>query len=322
MSGRLRRFASWFVLLASVGWVLHFFVTNPEEFGLLLSLHPVALGLLLALQVVFLLLHAQRYRIVLEKCSERSVAFAPWFRLFVVGRFFNAVMPQLGSAYRGFRLKELFGITWTRYFGALFAFAWMSTGFNLVFALAVVLAIEPALTVSGIPGAAVLLAGFVLVAAGPFAALAVLRARMWHINRLVWLQERILEALSIVLGNLRDGPHMAKNSLLALAAAVHGSLMFALLFWSLGLPTNASDIVIFYTVLHLSSVVMLTPGNLGVREVLFGILGESMGVGMAEGLLVSALLRVTDYAMMTLLAMTVGGVSVLRQVSQYRAGWR
>lgn len=70
---------------------------------------------------------------------------------------------------------------------------------------------------------------------------------------------------------------------------------------------------------HRPTSINLPPGNLGVRKVAFGLLADLTGIGMAEGMLVSALLRVVGYIALFAVALAMGGLGVLRQAERYRS---
>jgi hypothetical protein len=71
-------------------------------------------------------------------------------------------------------------------------------------------------------------------------------------------------------------------------------------------------LAVFYALFKLSFYINLTPGNLGVQEVVWGKLSELMGIGMAQGVLVSAFVRVVSTGVILVLGIALGGWDMLR----------
>ena len=56
-------------------------------------------------------------------------------------------------------------------------------------------------------------------------------------------------------------------------------------------------------------------GNLGVREILYGLLGAQMGIGETEGILASVTIRVLSFLTLIVLGVSFGGIGLLRNPS-------
>ena len=112
--------------------------------------------------------------------------------------------------------------------------------------------------------------------------------------------------------NLADRIYLLKIILLGLAVFARTILLYHLYFLTLGLPLDFTALAVFYAFSKLSFYVNLTPGNLGVQEILWGALSEWMGIGMAQGVLVSALARVFNTGVILILGACIGGWDLFR----------
>jgi len=83
----------------------------------------------------------------------------------------------------------------------------------------------------------------------------------------------------------------------------------------LDLPSAA----LFFTVLTLLNQIVITPGNLGIKEVAYGVLAQQLQIGMAQGILVSLILRVLTLVVTTALGLAFGGRGLLSRSGQNRA---
>ncbi|MDH3605934.1 MAG: hypothetical protein OER12_02950, partial [Acidimicrobiia bacterium] len=129
-----RRAVGLAVMVAAVGYVGWRILSDDEAREALVSIPAGAVAGLIALQVIYLLPQAYRYLIALRQATTRTIPALGWFRLFVVGRFLNALIPQGGTAYRGLRLKEDYGVPIANYLGGFVAFTWLSTVLNMIIA--------------------------------------------------------------------------------------------------------------------------------------------------------------------------------------------
>jgi len=64
--------------------------------------------------------------------------------------------------------------------------------------------------------------------------------------------------------------------------------------------------------LQLATYVAVTPGNLGLQELAFGVLAVGLGSAAVDGVVVSALVRVTGVVAIVAFALPLGGVQALR----------
>ena len=318
MKPNLKRNLQWLLLILSTGFMVHFFSTNREEVRLLLNIRPGEAVTLILLHLVYFVLHGYRYRIVLVKCSGRALGFYPWFRLFILGRFLNTMVPQLGNLYRAVRLKEDHQVTYTRYVSSFFSFAWMDTCFNLLAGAIVIGLVNPGLRVGSLPATHLLLWLAGLFGGIPIVLEVFFRNLTIRARFLSWLHAKLAEVLRVSVGNLRHGGYMAKVFLMGLVVFAEMGVVLYVGFHSLGIRVGVGEVIFFYVLLKLATYVNLTPGNIGALEIGFGVLGEQMGIGMGEGMLVSAVLRVVRYIALFGLALPMGGLDVFRQRKSYR----
>lgn len=318
MRPSLKTVASWTLTLGCAGFIVHLFATEQANLGLLsrISLHDIVVITLL--QAGQLLLNAFRYLLIVEKCSGQSIAFIPWLRVYVFARLVNLILPQAGNVYRALRLKKLFQVSYTRYAGSFLAFGWIGASLNLAIAAAAVALWAPELqfgTVSAHWWLLMLALGF---ACGPLVLDQAVR-RIPAQGRLLRMRASAGEAVGSAVLAVTDLGHFGWAVGLGLSAFTLACLVFYVSFLSLGIELGAGELALFYAVLQLSTYVQLTPGNLAVQEIAFGLMGEHIGIGMGEGIVVAALLRLCGYAALALLAAPMGILNLFRQMRGARS---
>ena len=102
---------------------------------------------------------------------------------------------------------------------------------------------------------------------------------------------------------------------------VLGSLIFAawmyMSYRALGFEVELARVLVAGVVVQLSFLVVLTPGNLGIREALTGFVSQLIGLGFAEGVIVTLLQR----GVSLLVFSVVGGLfGVMLSRALHRAG--
>ncbi len=318
MKRGFKRALQWFVALGCVGYIVRFLLQNRSDLRLVVAFSPPTIGLLLGLSATYLALHSYRYQIVLEKCSGSRIPVFPWFKLFALSTFLNQFIPQTGTVYRGIRLKQDYHVAYTRYVSSYASFAWIDTFLNLIFAFVVLSVAAPGLRLWGLGASKLLLTATGLVIAGPILFEAVFSRIRIPDGHIAWVHSKLAEALTVSVRSLRDWRYMLKLVLLNLVVfAVVVTLLYAC-FQVLNVRASLPALALFYVLHKMSGYVIVTPGNLGVLELAYGLIGKQMQVGMAQAVIVVAMLRVLSFVVLVPFGLACGGVDLLRNRSQYQ----
>ena len=111
----------------------------------------------------------------------------------------------------------------------------------------------------------------------------------------------------------RDLMWLTRVMVLGAFVFVFATANVALCFTALGQPALIGEAALFYSVLQISNLVKVTPGNLGAQEMAFGILGSQATVGMSEGILASAVFRAGAMLTLAAVALPLGARNRLTQ---------
>ncbi|MCY2931827.1 MAG: lysylphosphatidylglycerol synthase transmembrane domain-containing protein [Planctomycetota bacterium] len=301
------------LLAACAGGVVYVFHRNRDDLKLLLHVGPWIAVALAGLFIAQYLLQGLRYQFVLTKVADARIAFAEWFRLFVLSQWLNIFFPQLGNVYRGVQLKKFHGVSYTGYVSSYVAFAWLDTGINLLVTLAVLAAAPTPLRVAGLPAwgfVTALLAGTLLVPPVLWAFLSLPVARNRH---LAWLHAKSRQVVGGLRQSVTGAGYLAATVALGAAVFAITTLTFGVCFLGLGVPVSLPALALFCALYKLSTYVIITPGNLGLLELACAVLGEQVHVGMGPGLLACGMVRVAGYAVLAVLAVAMGGLRLLRR---------
>ncbi|MBN1818622.1 MAG: flippase-like domain-containing protein [Sedimentisphaerales bacterium] len=315
---RLKGIVQYALLLFCVAYIIRFFWNNQESLNTLLSLDLWALGMLAVLSVISLFLQSFRQRIILHKINAMHIPYMHWFRIFILGTFLNRVFSQFGNIYRGIRLKKEYGISYTHYISIYVSFSWLDTTLNFLIALAVVGLLDRSLQIGSVRAVWLLLLLAIAVAVVPLllhGLASFLRTRIPYFS---WLQTRLGEVLRVTVAGASDPLYLAKVALTGLLSFALTLSVFYVSFKALGMEVPWPVLALFCVIMKLSNQIVLTPGNLGVRELAYGILGELAGVGMAQALLVSLITRIMNTSVIIFMGIAFGGLGLLFHRDQYQ----
>jgi len=307
MLRRYKKIIQWLLAAGCLIYIVAFFRKNSQELQLLTNLNPLYLIALASLIFLGHLIFTYRFHMVLKKCTGKTIPFWHWFKMVILGRFLSTIAPQAGNIYRSITLKQNYQIPHAHYAGSLFAVTWMDAIFNFIIAGIILLLFQPEMLLGGIRMWLLLLLLAVGLALVPIMLKILIGRWRFHNPRIKWLHNRLSELLKVSLSTLGDGPFMFKFFLIGIISFINAVAAFYLCFGSLGIQVNLSLLALFYVILKLSNQIMITPGNLGIREIAYGLISQHMQIGMTQGILVSVLIRLISTIVIIILGFFLGG---------------
>jgi len=312
MTVRARRVLPWLALALAIGAAVVLVAARGEDVRTLAALRPSFVIALLAMQVLYLIVQSARFHVVLVRFAEHPVGFWPWTRMFVIGRFLNLFVPQAGNVYRAVELRRRFDVTVQSFLVAFVNAPWLAMILNFLFGAAFVGLLAPTATVAGWPLWILLLGATLATSLAPLVALSVLPLFPERWRWTAWLRARLGEMVRVTLRSVREPRYLARVSWWTLLAFVQASAMLWIGFVALGIPVGVAEAIAFYVLLQLATYVQLTPGNLGLQELAFAALSAGFGATVADGILVSTIVRITGVISLVVAALPLGGLEALR----------
>ena len=314
---QIKKILKFIIVLACIIYLVRFFYANRDSLQIAFNLNFLTIVYIIVLSIIYLLLYSYRFKIILEKCSGCRVPFFPWFKILILSRFLNMVFSQMGNIYRGLSLKKDYNISYTRYISSFTSFAWMDTCLNLITGIVVIVIVKPDMKVGQFEAWLVLLVLICIALPVPVAAQILLRKTNFKYSSLVWVKSKLSEVLTVTFNNLKDKIYLSRIIILGLVLFGQSILGYYILFRSFDIRLGLPELAVFYILLKVSFFFQITPGNIGIQEIAHGFLGEQIGVGMAEGILVSVVIRIISTTLIILLGLFSGGIDLLRHRKDY-----
>lgn len=291
-----------FAALAAILWL------NRSDLDALKSITPLAAGFLVVLQVLYLVPQSYRYELIIERHINRDIDSISWFRIFVVGTLLNNFMMQAGLVYRSAALRRLAGVGLTAYVGSYATFAWLSLLLNSVVALVLLGAGSPNTQMGPVPAWSVMATVTALLIAGPIL--------LHRISTAIDSDRRLFRAAHGIITSVVELPRnrafLGRFLWVSLLATALGTAVVATAAAALDVSVSIGEAALFLALVQIAGLIILTPGNIGLRELAFTAVGGALGTGAVNGLLISAVTRAT--AIIALLA-AAGGARALERIA-------
>ncbi len=313
------RWMRWILALAGCGLAGYFFWKERTSLLRALSINPIVVVSIFVLTAVYFAFQAYRYLVVINKCTAEKVPYLGWFRVFVLGLFLNRFIPQAGNLYRGVVLKRDYKVSYTDYLTSYISFIWMEICLNFFLALVVVVSTTPYLRIWSWPAwffLSIMMTGIMIL---PFVFIGFFHVFRPRTQKLEWIRRKLREVFQTTVKNLRDLKYVFVVVVLGIFAFGQHATLHYICFIAFGYSLSLSALALFYALHKLSSNFSITPGNLGIRELAYGVLSHALGIGMAEGIMISAVLRVLVYITVIVMALPMGGFSLLTSRERTKA---
>ncbi len=285
------------VLVVSLALVIGYSFCHGSDLRIIFRLDLSDTGLLIIINIFANFVAAYRLHLTLSWSGLKHTQFVSLLRIFFASRFANFYVTQGANAYRAVKLKKDYAFS---YSGSLGVMA-VITCFDVASVLFVT-----GLLVLGATGfkslAGLLLLGAAAGVLSPLLALPPLVRRLGPAGASAeagwrgWAGGRIRVMAEVVGRCTKDLRTMA--FLAGMTITVYLALLgaTAVCLAAFGRDVSMFDAALLTSVLVLSRAVNIVPGNLGVSELLTGV---SAGVLMDEamyGVMISAIFRVIDFA--------------------------
>jgi uncharacterized protein (TIRG00374 family) len=268
-----------------------FVYKHRQEFQFILSINTGYILPSLLLIGAGQVLTAYHFNLVIT-CVSHPISFFSAFKYFTLGGFINVFVPHGGGVYRAVMFKKDGNIRYRDGISILVSFGWLNSLVSLGLGIVIVALYKPAMQFQGVP----VLLFFILLLL--VQVLSIRALDLW-VQRFHSLRREGLRSIRQMGGDIVERiTTVMKNAPLLLKSIILIGLNVGLTIWalyllfaSIGVPADITFLTIYAVTIRLSSVIELTPGNLGVREFVFGLLSSGMGQGAAQGIAISMMWR-------------------------------
>ncbi|HEX6273487.1 MAG TPA: lysylphosphatidylglycerol synthase transmembrane domain-containing protein [Polyangiaceae bacterium] len=306
---RLRSLVSFVLLVGSAAYVGHVLFEQRAELARVLELNPAIIVIIFSLMGVSHLQRTYEFTFMLRKLGVRE-PFAEGFLLTAAGFLLNHLPFNAGLVMRASVLKRDHSLPYASYLALVTVNALVNVSVAALLGLVVTLA-EPPETGFAWPLVALFAALLVVAVGSVFLPLTKLSFGSTFLGRHLG---RLATGIALIRGN---GSSILVLIGVALAKVTGAALRAWLCFELLGAEVSFLGAALLASTTIVFTLVNVTPGNLGLREVVMAAVSTQLGASYAVGMAAASIDRVVllFYTVVTGLP----GLYALRRRGPFRA---
>lgn len=291
----LGRYLQYFFIIAAFAMIGNYFLGHREEWALFRSVPVAAMfyagGFFFAINI----LASCKILLILRDLKLRGVTFFQWFQIFVVSRFISFHFSQGGNIYRIIKLKKSCDFAYTKSISMTIFFIWMEVVINFFITgcCVHVLRLKSAPQYQSVP--TFFFAVIVLLLVTPYMFRFLLdRVSIRH-QGIMWLKDRISDLIQMLIGQIHNGRLFLIYTILTLLIFVFLNIAVYICFDAVQIRLSVVEVLLFTVVLFMSRLINLTPGNIGLTELICGFFSPYLGITVGSGIIVSGVIRIVEY---------------------------
>ncbi len=275
------------ILFICLAVIARYFITHQEELKSLFNLRVVDI---LSLSILGLFIHltmSYKMLLILHKLGLKKIDHGQWIRIFTISRFLNLYLIQGGNIYRGVKLKQNYRFSYTESISGMAIFSWFEAVFLLLISIVMILFFDHRMRLAGFQVLWILMTLLISFLFLPLAITIVLR----YCPR-SWIHEKLTQLMESFFANVKDLRLLVVLFILSLITFLIYIWQIFIVFHSIGNSIFLSQTIAFTAITLLSGSINITPGNIGVTELMYGYLSKIMGQSMGSGIIVCGILRI------------------------------
>ncbi len=295
MQHSMRNILKYILLIVCLGFIVRYFLTYTDEFSQLANISPQFILILIAFGVLSHSIMGLKLFMILKKQGLVQLNFMRWFKIFTISRFINYHITQGGNIYRSITLKKQYQFPYTQSISCITLFTWLESVFMLILTIAIIARTIPDLTLLGINTlllTGVLLLLFLLI---PFGGEKILKLIHLANERLKWAHTKVSDVTREVKDVITDIPFIGQMFVINIVSFFVFIIFIYTAFVAIGSSINFLTMPLFTVLTQLSGILNITPGNLGITEIIYGVLATESGSSIGAGILACGILRVIWY---------------------------
>jgi uncharacterized membrane protein YbhN (UPF0104 family) len=297
------RWVSWLVAIIGVCILVALVVRSGAPLDTI-DLSVASVALLLISQVAYLVTESLRMQSILQESAGMKFDPLVMFRIFVMARILNLVVPQSGNVYRIASLKDRYNAPIVETTGGLASFVWISVTASLALSTFLTIISDPS-SGEGTAVSVQVLAGLTIASiAAPWILLA-LASRINSDNAFLTKLQRASSAALDVVKHPRVLLHFLGYWALSLIVIM---IMYATAFSMVGPVPSTAALIAIYALVQATSFVVITPGNIGIQDLGFAAVAIAFGSEPAAAAAAALIIRISGVAVTAAVGLVVVAV--------------
>ena len=279
---------------------------HREELHQLSNFSAMHITLWIMCQITFTLVTGIKMLIVHKGFGLKDMALFQWLKIFFISRFIASNVSQGGKVYRYVTLKNTYGFTFTKSIGVSTFLLWYDAAFSLGMLVLFLLAYGEPFVLRNVNILHIIFPLWMLCLCGPFVGTMVVSRLPGTGERMQWVRQKF-EELTMSFQQITKNPAFFAVLLMwsGLNFAILCTAMY-IFFHGLGITQMTGvQTGLFSATIISSNILSVTPNNVGIMELIIGLLGETVGVTLANTIVASGGLRILMYIITAVLTLII-----------------
>jgi len=301
----LKKIINIFFTISVISLFILYFLRNQEDIRSVLNVDPVYLVSISLMMIILFFLEGIFIKIVL-KAFNKDIKIHESFYVSTLSRIGNYLLPlRAGIAMRATYLKKKFSFPYSQFISTLYGYYIILFLLYSAFALSGLaykyIATRESYIVLTLffTGIFITMIIFSLVKI-PIEKVPSTKNRA--INTIIKILKKILNGWNIIISNKKT---LLNLFLISLGNILLNVVIFLLEFGALGIKSSIENIILYSSLSGVSLLVSITPGSLGLREAIFMLTSQSLGISNEIIMQMALLDRGIMFALLTVLAIPV-----------------
>lgn len=315
---KLLKYLKIVITIAVLGFFVYYFINNKEDLLKVLSVPILPLvGIMISYSIVFYL-NGVFIKVIL-KTFKKKISLIESFYVSVISSLGNYFLPMRGGAViRSVYLKKNFEFPYEYFVSTLYGYYIIVFLVNAFVGLISLVVISIKYGVTSIP--------LYLFFGGLFVAMLVLSFVKFPVKKIKGSKNKVLDKVLSVIKNILEGWNMIVENkrllisliVITLVALVAGIALFYFEFRALSIDASIMNVILYNCLSGVSLLVSITPGSLGIREGIFSITSDILGISNEQIMQLALLDRGVSVIVLVVLFVVLWVIKCLTEKKQIK----
>ncbi len=301
INGRLKILFQIIILTVFLTIIAAHLLSHKDEVSVLRHIEPNHIAKIVLVLLFAYLIYSANLFYIIQKLGMHGLKFIEWFKICTVSRFINFHVMQGANVFQGLKLKAEYQFPYTNSLSMITFFGWFQAVWILIISTVLIAIFHLDMRIAGAQLLPLMLISIVIILAMPFASEYILSKISFKNSKMQWVKNKINEITHNFIVFSTDTRFFIKITTFYILFFICYLTIVELCFSALGMDMRIDKAVVYTTVLMLSRTFNVIPGNLGLTELVCGQLSKLLEGKLSYGILVSGLIRITDYLLVLLL---------------------
>ena len=315
---KLLKYLKIVITIAVLGFFVYYFINNKEDLLKVLSVPILPLvGIMISYSIVFYL-NGVFIKVIL-KTFKKKISLIESFYVSVISSLGNYFLPMRGGAViRSVYLKKNFEFPYEYFVSTLYGYYIIVFLVNAFVGLISLVVISMKYGITSIP--------LYLFFGGLFVAMLVLSFVKFPVKKIKGSKNKVIDKVLSVIKNILEGWNMIVENkrllisliVITLVALVAGIALFYFEFRALSIDASIMNVILYNCLSGVSLLVSITPGSLGIREGIFSITSDILGISNEQIMQLALLDRGVSVIVLVVLFVVLWVIKCLTEKKQIK----